>query len=466
MAASILMLEIGGTQISLLSSGVYLISYTPSAPQLQMVSTVGDIFDIEHMLVTETIHIHIYGASSVVQSKIQEIERFIARVEHRQRLRSGDRGYLWLQLDSETNTWQSEVLSARLEINEGELHYLTASDGGIDATLVLTRRPWWEERNVQELPLYNTSVSSKTTGGVAIYNHDDATTAHDNWVDIAAADVIGNVPSPLTITMANSNGIGLWTSNFYQTNNVFHSPTTYDLSTFAHIIEGESANGIASIADSASSGGYYGQGVWSGSIGHYVHLFVWDLSPSFLAAAAGDFFRVLCRFASTPPSGIELQLHLKFPSGSPTTTLWEGPKMTATGRLLQDLGIVQLPPGIPSDFHDSLSLILSAKYTGSGQLNVDFLQLTPANSTRWFKQSSYQIEANDQIINDGPVNRVYGLDATTGYQWNIFEVYSGVLYVWPNQNQRLIFLHDEATTMNISRTWTVRAYYRPRRLTI
>lgn len=460
MTTHALSLQIGATNTPLTSSGVYLLDYTPVSPSVNLMQTDGEVYDVERELVTETIRLHVYGASGAdVQAKIGAIEQFLGLCEQRQRTRTGDRGYLHLQMSSDTESWRSEVLSGQVQIDEDGLRTWTGN--GVDVTLVLTRRAYWETVAERELPLNNSSAGGKATGGVTIYNHDDATTGHDNWADIAAVDVAGNVPAPLRITLANSSGASLWTSNFYQANNVFHSP-----STFTHVLEGEDAGGANDIVDGNSSGGYFGRASWTALIQHVVNLFRWDLSTGLLAATAGGFFRVLVRFANTPPSGIELQLHVKFPAGTPLTTLWDGPKMTATGNLLQDLGIVQLPPGIPSGSHDSVALVLSAEYTGTSQLDIDFLQLTPADSTRWWKQVGYQLDPNDLVVNDGPVNRVYALDAVTGYQWNIYQAYNGVLYVWPNRAQRLIFLHDEGSSMNIGRAWSVRAYYRPRRLTV
>lgn len=436
-----------------------LLDYTPASPSIKLIQVGNEIYDAERELATETIRLHIYGATGAdVQAKIATIEQFLSLCEQRQRTRTGDRGYLHLQMSSDTETWRSEILSGRLQIEEDSLR--TWAGNGVDVVLVLTRRHWWETVTERELPLDNSSAGAKATGGVTIYNHNDSTTGHDNYVDIAAADVAGNIPAPLRIAIANSTGGSLWTSNFYQANNAFHAPTT-----FTHILEGEAAGGTNTVADGNSSGGNFGRAPWTTLVQHTVNLFRWDLSTTLLAASAGGFFRVLVRFANTPPSGIELQLHVKFPVVTPLTTLWDGPKMTATGGQLQDLGVVQLPPGIPSGSHDSVALVLTAEYTGTSQLDIDFIQLTPADSTRWFKQKGYTIDANDLVVNDGPANRVYALDAVTGYQWNIYEAYSGVLWVWPNRDQRLIFLHDDSS-MNIARTWSVQAYYRPRRLTV
>lgn len=140
--------------------------------------------------------------------------------------------------------------------------------------------------------------------------------------------------------------------------------------------------------------------------------------------------------------------------------------MTMSSDWLQDLGVVQLPPGVPSTSADDIGLVLTVSFPSASQLDIDFIQLTPAESTRYIRQAGYPIANGDVIVCDGPEKRNYIIQASSGYQWNLFSAQENVVYAWPNRAQRLIFLHDEDSTMNIARTWSVRAYYRPRRSTL
>jgi hypothetical protein len=171
------------------------------------------------------------------------------------------------------------------------------------------------------------------------------------------------------------------------------------------------------------------------------------------------------RFANTPPSGIEMQMHVKT-TVSPIFSLWSGPKITAASALLQDLGIVQIPPGVTAGTYYDLLLVLTAEYTGTSQLDIDFVQITPADSSRWFRQIGYLIPDGDSVENNGPEERVYEIDAATGQQSYLYENYNSVLYAWPNLDQRLYFLHDTSPGMPIANTWSVQAWYRPRRNTL
>jgi hypothetical protein len=462
MATHVLDLQIGSTNIPLADTDAMLLDYVPQTAQLRATGQGQELYDIERQTVTETIRLWLYaGSGAAVQTKIADIDNFISRVHRRQRTRTGDRGYLYLQMSSDTANWRSEVLSARLEVQQDGLRHWAAN--GTEALLIVTRRPYWEAVSETEIELDNGSTGSPTTGGVTIYNHDDGDANHDNWVDIASTEIEGNLPAPLRLAFKSTTGGTVASRDFWIAANTHNDPANFD-----HILEGEDADSITVLGTAGQSGAQYGRGSWTTSIAHTTNLFNWILPTAMMADCAGDFFRVVARFTSAPSSDYEFQLHVKFPGdAAPTTTLWDGPKFTSTGRKFQDLGIVQLPPGIPSDAHDSVSLVLTMAYDGgSGNLDIDFVQLTPAHSTRYMRQIGYGLVQNDQIVSDGPAGRAYAIDAATGVQWNILDAYDPTLYAWPGRAQRLYFLHDENTDMDISRTWSVRAYYRARRSTL
>ena len=444
------------------TTGALLLDYVPQAAALSVTGQGVEVYASEKQLVTESVRLWLYAASgAALQAKIANIERFIENMTRRQSTRSGDRGYLYIQMSSDAEVWRSEIVSARLQMGDDTLRLW--GNNGAEVMLIVTRRPFWETVDEVELPLDNSSAGGKATGGVTIYNHDDATTGHDNWVEVAAADVVGNLPAPLRLKITNTSGSTLLTNYFYQAVNAHFAPTT-----FAHVVEGEGAYGTSTVADANSSGtSGFGRASWVGAINHNLYLMGWTIANAKLIQTAGGFFRVLARFANTPPTGIELRLSVKAdPPPALLTTLWQGPKMTATGNKLQDLGVLQLPPGASSQNHGDIGLLLTAEYGGTGQLDVDFLHFTPANSTRTIKQAGFELLAGDAVINDGSEKRVYMLKSATSTEFNIFESYDSALYVWPNQDQRIILLHDEGAAMVIARTWLVEAWYRPRRNTL
>ena len=100
-------------------------------------------------------------------------------------------------------------------------------------------------------PLTNASAPNNTSG-ITIYNHDDSGTNHDNYVQIAAADVGGSLPAPVKVELTNNTGGSLNYKQIWLANNAFCDPAN-----FPHILEGEAfvAGGgtTASNADSSSS---------------------------------------------------------------------------------------------------------------------------------------------------------------------------------------------------------------------
>ena len=356
---------------------------------------------------------------------------------------------------SDAEMWRSEIVSARLQMGDDALRLW--GNSGTEVLLIVTRRPFWETVDEYPIPLDNSSAGGPSTSGVTIYNHDDANAGHDNWVAVAAADVVGNLPAPLRITQQNSSGAAQATRRFWQANNAFHAPAS-----FVHVYEGEAAAYATSVAElNVNSNDSYGRVSWISDSTHASNRFTFTIPATQLAYMGGDFFRVLCRFRSAPATTMEFQLHLKFTAADPTTSFWDGPRFRSNGRYLQDMGVVQLPPGIASTLHDDIGLVLSIAESGPSQAEIDFIQLTPAHSTRLLNQPAHQIDTSTLVVNDGSVGRAYAIDGSV--QWNIFDSYDSTLYVWPNRDQRLIFLNDEENNMLIARTWVVRAYYRPRR---
>ena len=148
--------------------------------------------------VTESVELMFYASSaSAMQTAIQTLQRLLEGVRRRQQWGVGPRVYFQFQPDGDATTWRSEMLDARLEYKEDTLKVFAQAK--MPATLLVQRVPFWEGALTQ-IPLTNASASNNTSG-ITIYNHDDSGTNHDNYVQIAAADVGGSLPAPVKIQL-------------------------------------------------------------------------------------------------------------------------------------------------------------------------------------------------------------------------------------------------------------------------
>lgn len=399
--------------------------------------------------VTDTFELMIVGASdALVQTNANSINLMIATAIRRQRQRVGPRVYLQVQLASDSAVWRSEVLYAKLELADDALKVW--GNFQMNARLHITRRFYFEGPE-KELQL-STSNAAAATGGQTIYNHDDAGTGHDNWVQIAAAQVGGVLPAPVKLVMTHSSGSSVGFSNFWIACNAFSDPAN-----FIHIVEGEARTaGFGTITvDANSSGGNYNLRSFTttGEID-------WPLTAAQMQRTQGRSFRLLMRGVSWTGTNVYVKPVLRASDGQ--MQLYEGDEILlgSTGTQIIDLGSIPLPNGGYQVAWSDLTLVLQIRCTGAGTLGVDFIQLTPLDAFQWVKQRGFTIANGDVLTFDN----IEGIMYTSGQP--IFAPLAGVLKVYPGVTQRLIFLNDEGTSSNIARTFSVRAYIRERRLTV
>lgn len=294
---------------------------------------------------------------------------------------------------------------------------------------------------------------------VTVYNHSDA--GHANYVEITAADVTGDLPAPVRFEITNSYNNTNRASNFFFAHNVLSDPAS-----LTHMLEAEAASGGTTTADATCSNGNRKSLGWTGTA--ETELLNWSLSTALLNACRGNYFRLLARFDSAPSyTDVWIRLRIKFS----LTTIWEGPQVLLNNAYsLQDLGVLQLPPYLvgAGDIYP-LNLVLYAQRNSSGThgLSMDFVQLSPLDGWRKLSPRGYGLAYEVRLVDDGIEGQTYtdgwGIAGKTGHYIGSGER----IAVWPAALQRLYFLHDTMSgSAAIERTLSVKAFYRPRRLTI
>lgn len=453
-----LSLSDGVTTVSLTTSGVFLTQYSPSPPSVRTGSARGfdgdDVTDPMYENVTETIELLPYaGNTSALQIIVNGIERLIDYAKQRQKSRVGPRVYLQLQVDGESNAYRSEILHGRFEPAEESLSVW--GNYQFPAKLYITRRYFWEGA-LTELQL-STSNSSAATGGKTIYNHDDSDAGNDNWVQIAAAQVGGAIPAPLRLTMQNNSGAAQDYRNIYMAVNAYSDPAN-----FTHIVEGESVvsgYGTSTSLSTCSGGAYVARTLSVGT--NEMH---WSISSTILQDTQGRDFRIIMRLVSQPASTVYVTANIYDKDGLIPLATGDEVKITSSSNALIDLGVLPLPPGGYNTTFGAVRLVLTLRTAGTPTMSIDYFQLTPTDSFRRLYQRGYSAGANSFIIDDGIEGYTVLQESSVDYP--IYTVYDAPLMVFPNRLQRIIILHDEGSSSVIANTFAIRAYYRPRRLTI
>jgi hypothetical protein len=240
------------------------------------------------------------------------------------------------------------------------------------------------------------------------------------------------------------------------------------------ILEGEDAANVSDVSDANSSAGKYGTKSYTNSTGGDV---VWTASYPFVIAAAlmqkmaGRWVRCLARFVS-------LSAPIYFSVGiqdASNAVIWQGPEMlvqTAAGDLrLRDLGSAPLPPIDLGSSAASVSLLFQFRIAvangSTAAANLDYVQLTPIEYLRFLRCNQAAVANNATVVLDEIEN--YAYSETSGVRLATIATSGSPVMVVPGQAQRILVLCDEASPAQasvIGRSLAVRAWYRPRRLTV
>ena len=430
----------GTTTFSLSTTNAYLQRYVPVEPTK------------DDATVTETIDLTFYGAStSAMQNAMQSLGRLFDTMRRRRSIGVGPRVYLQWQPDGDATTWRSELLDARIEYQDDTL---TAwGQAKSPASLSIEREPFWEGALTQ-LPLTNANGTSNTSG-LTVWNHDDSGVGHDNYVQIAAADVAGTIPAPVKIELTNATGSTQAYDTIWAATNAFCDPAN-----FVHVLEAESAvvtgsyDSIGSNADS-SGGQYVVKAV------NLANTQFFDLSAALLAKTQGHDFHLLARYRNYGDMYVRPNLYDATGAYILRTGDEREIKAVSTNAIV-DLGVIPLPPGGYSTTPAAHRLCLKYRTTGAVSVQLDCFMLFPAVAFR--RLSIVGSVANGAKITDDPIeDRAYV--TASGVDTPAVVRRSSPVQVWPNTLQRIYFAWGlQNTTAPIDQTFTVKAWYRPRRV--
>lgn len=432
----------GTTTVSLSSAPCILMNFNPEGP---------DWRNGVPQPVTESIEFAIKSTTTaLVRAKLREVENLLYQAQYRSRTRTGPKIYLMFQATDDAEAQRSEVLSYSITL--GKDTAFSFSQFLLEVRLVLTRMPFWEGARTQ-IPLSNGN-GTNNTAGLTVRNCNDGTAGDDNYMDIAVDVIAGSLPAPLEIRFANASGASRWYYNWHIANNIYGTG-------FTHIIEGETslAGYGTSAVDAAMSNGNYITQTGAGWL-----YFRWTIPSAQLGYLAGRYVRVLASFRSLSSSDRTAQISLLDFAGLGTSA--EAPMviLKAGDDFIQDLGILPIPAVPYGGQWSDHKLQLGVKTPSSEAVQVDFIQLTPAEPMlyRKLQQRGFQMVVGDAVVDDGIEGLTYYEDGTTFVRYPIYIPFLNPVHVWPDIAQRLLLLHDGLGQVP---AWavTAKAWYRPRR---
>ncbi len=324
---------------------------------------------------------------------------------------------------------------------------------------LLREREW--SAPAAALPLSNAN-STDVTGGLALFNHSDTESSHQNYADVRAAGLGGSQPAPLSLRL------GLGSSPTRVVTHVIlaaGSDLWSDGIAFAHVLEGESGipgadcASTSLIGDSGASGGFYRRVGWNGT--EESALLRWTITPLALSLARRRAFRPVLRLHNPPAAGVYLHFRLFNPRGGLLDH--NRPQRLDTARWLQAGTTLCLPPhDLPGLDPAGLTLELWAQRDepGSHSLDVDFVQLLPVEG--WLELFPLGGAAQGStLVVDGERNSVLAIDAG-GAAFASHTLSGGGLRLLPGRNHRLYLLFETDSGAPVNQSLQVQALYPPR----
>lgn len=446
-------LTYGSTTIDLQASGCKVLDgYYPKTPGAE-----------DERLVEEMECLFI-GTEAAAEALVQGIQNLFGYAYAQQDQENPKQAvYFNFAIDADHTAWRSRVYQGRINFT-GKL-YKHWRNGQVRFNLLMTRDAFWEGAEVQ-LPLTNGN-GTDITDEINVFNCNDGTGTSpnklNNWVKINAADVEGDLPGPVRLSIADITE-GSPELSYYNELFIAHWIDEFGEGQPTTVIEAEDMYDITEHSDSGCSGGAYG--TWD------LPLYWGELNvdrPYILVGDIDQFngraFRVVVRFQDEPPDGTWMKATIDNFVETPAVRLGIG--------LTQSLGILQVPtylkPGYMSlqldgynaEIQTGQSVNIDAVYL----LGVDhYVHLGVTDQDNAMQAANYMFAqwSPDQIYIEVPTAGNYGR--------LFFDIIEGSgIFLKGGKDQWLYFLvgkAEENSQPAINFKIGLKAYYRPRKASL
>jgi hypothetical protein len=429
------------TILTLSSTDARTMRYSPRMPEINANSEAlaGDgeaILGAPYRNVTEQVDLYWEGTRDTQIASLHKLQRLLELARQRQQTGHGARIWVHFRLASTDPWYRSEILAGRAQVEDTRYKLgLQAITPHFETAIIWTRRPYWEyaadktgDTDALEIPL------DGYDGGTTVTNN------ADNVIEIAGAHVIGSMPAPLRLEITNAQDSATRATTIYVARGIVGALDT------THHYDGWSVTSVNATE----------------TLLHTV-----SLTGEALAAWGGDFMRLMIALSGTFATDLWMRWKLYFS----VTCLWEGPWINPTYWTgLRDMGAVALPPrpvygsilSYPLDLR-----LYGRRASGTTSFAVTWLQILPLESWRVLVPAGYGLAYQTRVVDDGITGEVW----TDGWDGGGYTThYSGrgnPIMVEPGRDQRLYLLHHTSTGSGINnRALSVRAYYRPRKVTL
>lgn len=424
----------GWTYIDLTDANHGIVSYVPG--------TAGEGADE----ITESGRFRVAGSSvSDLLAKIAEIEQAFYKAGAYSLDQIGAyQVWLTMQPDGTSDVWESQVFEGRLELTEDVLG-VDWANRITDVILLWRRAGFWEKYT-----LVAATNDNESGGTYTIYNSGDASgsapTKKENWVDIAAVAVPGDLPAPAVCIFVKSTTVTQF--------EVFHNARALPTSSF--LAEGET--GTDDTTDANRSGGKYH--VYTTPAGGSTGVDVLSATTLLKNVVGGAWVRFVlsAQFSGT----VYARPYIKLGSKK-----YFGPRSVLTGAadfMAYDLNLLRIPFGTFQLFTTGYYVVevgVNLIAATAVAVAVDYFYSIPVDS---YAKGVMDISDSNVVVMDAHDGVMVGDDGPHANKIGALGTLYGGIWLEPNMAQRLTFKMTAAgvDTMANSALISVYAWLRKR----
>ena len=403
--------------------------------------------------ISESIPLFLEGTQATVRASITTINNMLARANERNENGFGDNIYMMTRTGGTAESWRrTRIMEGRLSATDGGIIAGLTSNNRTPVTLSITRAGYFEDDPQTYVPFYNSNGTLSGVNTINVFNCNSGAGAApnklENYALVHADGISGDLPAPINLRMTNATAGTAIDKYFVSLNTAGYG--TANPSYFYYDISGT--------ADATCSGGSAGTATLSTAT--ETDMFTVNITgPTPFEQLGSKPYHVIARFGNNT-SLANVKFRLKFKSG--TTTIWSGPQFLLPNTdIIQDLGVVNLPPGVASQWSDGNLVITGQRTTGSSEtIRLDYIQLFGGTYSEL--NGIVPVVYGEYVVFWG-INKSISRHSTLSYMdWVIYG--SGALVLTPKKTNMLLIVAQTSTpeTAKIDRKTTISATYRPR----
>lgn len=319
--------------------------------------------------ITESIPLQLEGSKATVRATINSINDFLASARRREEGGYGDIVYLMTRTGGTAESWRRSIIKdGKLSVTDDGIIAGLNSGDRTSASLTITRDGYFDDLTYRSVEFYNangTTLPRPDDDPINLYNCNSgsgtAPTKLQNYAIVDAADIVGDLPAPISLLIGNSAGS---IDKYYVSVTTPYEGTATPSYYFYD---------FSGTADASCSGGSAASYTLSTAAEADMFSATMTGGPLF-QQLGGAPYHVIARFRNNTSLG-NVRFRLKIKNGA--ATIWTGQQfMLPNTDIMQDLGVVNLPPGLPYSFGSGVLVISGTRTTGSSEtIGLDYIQL-------------------------------------------------------------------------------------------